>query len=52
MYRPCLFSMFLKDDIADIENPDGICLITFAVDEFLGLFLQPSFFLITNSRSA
>ena len=44
--------MFLNDDIADIEKPDGICLLTFAVDEFSGLFLHPSIFSIISSRSA
>ena len=44
--------MFLNDDIADIEKPHGICLLTFAVDEFSGLFLHPSIFSIIRSRSA
>ena len=26
LYKSCLFPMFLNDDIADIEKPDGICL--------------------------
>ena len=39
-----LFSMLLKENIVDIEKPDGICLHTFAVDEFSGLFLYPLFF--------
>ena len=33
--------MILSEDIGDIENPDGICSLTFAVDEFSGLFLHP-----------
>ena len=37
----CLFSMFLNDDIREIEKPDGICWPTFALDEFSGLFLHP-----------
>ena len=37
----CLFSMFLNDDIADTEKPNGICLPTFVVNEFSGLFLRP-----------
>ena len=28
----------LNEDIAAIEKPDGICLLTFVVDEFSGLF--------------
>ena len=34
--------MLLNDDIDDIEKPDGIGSLTFAVDEFSGLFLHPS----------
>ena len=44
--------MLLNDDIVDIEKPDGICLLTFVVDEFSGLFLHPSIFSIKHSRSA
>ena len=33
-----LFSMFLNDDIVDIEKPDGIYSLTSGVDEFSGLF--------------
>ena len=33
-YTLCLLSMLLKDDIVDIEHPDGICLPTFVLDEF------------------
>ena len=44
--------MFLNVDIVDIEKPDGICLPTFAVDEFSELFLYPSIFSIEHSRSA
>ena len=43
--------MFLNDDIVDIEKLDGICSTTFVVDEFSGLFLQPSIFSIKHSRS-
>ena len=32
--------MLLKDDIVGIEKADRICLLTFAVDEFSGLFLH------------
>ena len=52
MYTSCLFSMLLNEDIADIEKPDGICLLAFVVDEFSELFLHPSIFSITYSRSA
>ena len=43
--------MFLNDDIVDIEKRDGICLPTFAVNEFSGLFLHPLIFSIKDSRS-
>ena len=44
--------MLLKEDIVDIEKPDGICSLTFDVDEFSGLSLNPSIFSIIHSRSA
>ena len=31
-YTSCLFSMFLNEEIADIEKLDGICSPTFVVD--------------------
>ena len=40
LYTPCLFYKFLNDDIVDIEKPDGICSLTFVVDDFSGLFLH------------
>ena len=40
----------LSDDIVDMEKPDGICSLTFAADEFSGLFLHLSTFSITHSR--
>ena len=46
------FSMVLIDDIVDIEKPDEICLPSFVVDEFSGLFLHPSIFNIKHARSA
>ena len=46
MCTSCLFSMLLNEDIAEIEKPDGICLLTFVADEFSGLFLHPSIFLL------
>ena len=42
---------FLNDNIVDIEKPDGICSLTFAVDKFSGLFLHPSIFSIKHSIS-
>ena len=44
--------MFLNDDIVDIEKPDGICSLTFAVYEFSGLFLHPEIFSIKHSKFA
>ena len=52
LYRSCLFSMLLNEDIVDIEKLDGICLLTFLVDEFSGLFLHPSVFSVIHSRYA
>ena len=49
LYTSYLFFMFLNDDIVDIENSDGICLPTFDVDKFLGLFFYPSIFSIKHS---
>ena len=49
LYTSCLFSIFLNDDIVDIEKPDGICSPTFGVDEFSKLFLQLSIFFIKQS---
>ena len=43
--------MSLNDDIVDIENHNGICSSTFAVDEFSGLSLHASVFPIKDSRS-
>ena len=44
--------MIPKGDIVDIEKPDGICLVTFVVDEFSGLFLHLLILTIIQSRSA
>ena len=38
--------MFLNYNIVDIEKQDGICSLTFVVDEFSGLFLHLSIFSI------
>ena len=51
VYTSFLFYMLLNDDIVDIEKSDGICSLTFDVDEFSGLFLHPSIFSIKHSRS-
>ena len=52
LYISCLFAMLLNDDIVDIEKLDGICSLTFVVDELSGLFLHPSIFSVIHSRSA
>ena len=54
-YTSWLFYMLLNDVHVDIEKTDrcsGICSPNFAVDEFLGLFLDASDFSITQSVSA
>ena len=38
--------MLLYGDIVDIEKPDGICSLTFVVDEFSVLFLHPSILIV------
>ena len=38
--------MFLNGDIVQIKTPDGICSLTFVVDEFSGSFLHPFIFSI------
>ena len=44
--------MLLKENIIDIENPDGICSHTFDVDESSGLFFYPWVFYFIHSRYA
>ena len=44
--------MPVNDNIVEIEKPDGICSLTFVVDEFSELFLHPSIFSIIHSQSA
>ena len=44
--------MLLNDDIVDIEKPDGICSLTFAVNQFSELFLHSSIFSIIHFRFA
>ena len=48
----CLFSMLLNEDIVDIEKPDGLCSLTFVVDQLPGLFLHPLIFFIIHPRTA
>ena len=43
--------MLLNDDIVDIKKADGICSLTFVVDEFSGIFLHPVVLSIIHSRS-
>ena len=52
LYTSCLFSMLLNDDIVDIEEPGGICLLNFVAEKCSGLFLHPSAFSLKYSRSA
>ena len=52
LYTSCLFSMLLNEDIIDIEKSNGICLLTFVVDQFSGLFLYSSIFSIIHLRFA
>ena len=45
--------MLLNQDIVDnLDRFDGMCLPTFVVDEFSGLFLHPTIFSVKHSRSA
>ena len=43
--------MLLNEDIVDIEKSDGICSLTFVIDDISGLFLHPSIFYIIHSGS-
>ena len=52
LYTSCLFSILINKDLVDIEKPDWICLLTFVVDDFSGLFLHSSIFFAIHSRSA
>ena len=52
LYILRLFSLLLNEDIVEVEKLDGIYLLTFAEDEYSGLFLHPSIFSIIQSRSA
>ena len=46
LYTSCLFSMLLNEDIVDTDKPEGICLLTFVVDEFSWLFKIHQYFLL------
>ena len=52
LHTSCLFFMLLNDDIVDIEKPDGLCSLTFVVDQLPGLFLHPLIFFIIHPRTA
>ena len=52
LYTLYLFSIFLNDDIVDIEKPNKIFSLAFVVNNFCGFFLHPSVFTIKDSRSA
>ena len=41
--------MLLNDDIVDIEKPHGICLLTFVIDKFSGLFVHSSIYSMAHS---
>ena len=44
LLQTCLFSMLLNDDVVYIEKPNGTCSLTFVVDQYSGLFLNPFFY--------
>ena len=44
LYTSCLFSLSLNDNIVGIEKLEGLCLLTFTVDEYPGYSLHLSFF--------
>ena len=44
--------MLLNEDIVAIEKSDGVCLLTFVVDEFSGLFLHSPIFSTIHSKTA
>ena len=52
LYTSCLFSMSSNVHIVDIECLQGISSHTFVVDDFSGLFSDPSTSLIRDSRFA
>ena len=52
LHTSCFVSLFLNEDIVDIEKPDGIYSLALVLDEFSRLCLQPTIFSIIHSRSA
>ena len=46
LYTSCLLSMLLNEDIVDTDKPEGICLLTFVVDEFSWLSKIHQYFLL------
>ena len=48
LYTSYLSSTLLIDNIVDIEKLDGICSLTFAGDDFSGLFLSPLIFSVKD----
>ena len=48
-YTLCFFYIPSNAHIIDIDYPQGICSAIFVVDDFAGLFLYPSTFLIKDS---
>ena len=46
LYTYYLSFMSLNDDVVDVGKGDGICLLTFVVADFSGLFIHPSIFSI------
>ena len=52
LYTLCLFFIPRNVHSVDIENPQGICLLTFIVDNFSRLFLHVFILLIKDLRSA
>ena len=46
LYTSSLFSMVLNEDIEDLEKPDEICSLAFAVDDFQDFFYIHQSFLL------
>ena len=47
-----LVLFMIKSQIVDIKYPQKICSRIFVVEDYSGLFVHPSIFLIKNSISA
>ena len=50
LHTLCLFPILLNKYVADTENPDGICSLTFLIDEFSESFSYPSFMICINNK--